>query len=75
MVAPARPVGLEFGVFGSWVDGGGGDKMPARRTAAIEWRTPWTEFVLPGNLRLPEGLGGRLTPRSGVLPCARHRLE
>lgn len=57
MAAPAPPAGLEFGVFGSWVDGGGSDKMPVRRTAAIEWRTPWTEFVLPGNLRLPEGLG------------------
>jgi hypothetical protein len=24
---------------------------------AIEWHTPWLEVALPGNLRLPEGLG------------------
>lgn len=57
MAAPAPPAGLEFGLFGSWVDVEGSDKAPARRAAAIEWRMPWTEFVLPGNLRLPNGLG------------------
>lgn len=57
MAAPAPPAGLEFGLFGSWVDVKGSDTAPAHRTAVIEWRTPWTEFALPGNLRLPESLG------------------
>lgn len=57
MAAPAPPAGLEFGLFGSWVDVAGTTARPARRVVAVEWRTPWTEFALPGNLRLPEGLG------------------
>lgn len=57
LAAPAPPAGLEFGLFGSWVDIVGSEGAPAQRAVAVKWHRPWTEFALPGNLRLPEDLG------------------
>jgi hypothetical protein len=57
MAAPAPPAQLDFGLFSGWVGVSGSGAAPARRAAAIKWRAPSTELALPGNLRLPEGLG------------------